>query len=110
MTDPFVEVIDEATLADRVAQLAAEITEDLGDIEPVVVGILRGSVPFLRDLSNGLPLRSEIDFLALTRFGYDGKVSMVLWWSGGGKWICRYHGSTTNPSNQETSHACDGEP
>ena len=78
MTDPFVEVIDEATLADRVAQLGAEISKDLGDIEPVVVGILQGSVPFLRDLASGLPLRSEIDFLALTRFGYDGKVSIAM--------------------------------
>lgn len=78
MIEPFVEVIDEATLIERVAQLGAEITADLGSVEPVVIGILKGSVPFLRDLSHHLPLESEIEFLALTRFGHEGKVSVAM--------------------------------
>lgn len=78
MIDPFEEVIDEATLAERVAQLGAEIAADIGDEEPVVIGILKGSVPFLRDLSFHLPVDIEIEFLALTRFGEEGKVSVAM--------------------------------
>lgn len=78
MSEPFVEVIDEQTLAERVAQLGLDIAADLGDEEPVVIGILKGSVPFLRDLAHHLPMRSEIEFLALTRFGHEGKVSIAM--------------------------------
>jgi hypoxanthine phosphoribosyltransferase len=76
--DLFEEVIDEATLAERVAQLGAEIAADIGDEEPVVIGILKGSVPFLRDLAFHLPLDVDIEFLALTRFGEEGKVSVAM--------------------------------
>ena len=78
MSEAFVEVIDEQTIAERVAQLGQEIASDLGDEEPVVIGILKGSVPFLRDLAHHLPLRCEIEFLALTRFGHEGKVSIAM--------------------------------
>ena len=78
MIEPFVEVIDEGTLAERVEQLGSEITADLGGVEAVVIGILKGSVPFLRDPSHHLPLESEIEFLALTRFGEEGKVSVAM--------------------------------
>jgi hypoxanthine phosphoribosyltransferase len=78
VTEPFVEVIDETTLVRRVAQLGEEINADLEDRDPVVIGILKGSVPFLRDLTTHLPLRSEIEFLALTRFGHEGKVSIAM--------------------------------
>lgn len=78
MTGAFEEVISEETLAERVSQLGEEITTDLVDAETVVIGILKGSVPFLRDLSVHLPLDSEIEFLALTRFGEEGKVSVAM--------------------------------
>ena len=69
MTEPYVEVIDEATLQRRVAELGQEVTAALLDPDPVVIGVLKGSVPFLRDLSKHLPLTVEVDFLSLTRFG-----------------------------------------
>ena len=78
MTEPFVEVIDETTLNERVAQLGQEIASGLDVDDPVVIGILKGSVPFLRDLSVQLPATSEIEFLALTRFGEEGKVSIAM--------------------------------
>lgn len=78
MTEPFVEVIEVSTLVERVTQLGSEISAELGDDEPVVIGILKGSVPFLRDLARHLPVRSEIEFLALTRFGHEGRVSIAM--------------------------------
>ena len=78
MIEPFVEVVDEETLTERVAQLGIEIVSDLETDEPVVIGVLKGSVPFLRDLARHLPLQSEIEFLSLTRFGEEGKVSFAM--------------------------------
>ena len=78
MNDPFVEVIDEPTLQRRVGVLGREITDALVQDDPVVVGVLKGSVPFLTDLSRHLPLTIEIDFLNLTRFGREGRVSVAM--------------------------------
>ena len=78
MTEPFVEVIDEETLQLRVAELGEEVTATLDDPDPVVIGVLKGSVPFLTDLAKHLPLTIEIDFLNLTRFGREGRVSIAM--------------------------------
>jgi len=78
MTEPFVEVIDEETLQLRVAELGEEVTAILDDPDPVVIGVLKGSVPFLTDLAKHLPLTVEIDFLNLTRFGREGRVSIAM--------------------------------
>lgn len=78
MSSPFVEVIDEVTLQRRVAELGHEITENLEEPDPIVVGVLKGSVPFLTDLFRYLPLTVEVDFLNLTRFGREGRVSVAM--------------------------------
>lgn len=78
MSEPFLEVVVEADLQRRVAELAAAIDDDYGDKEPVLLGVLQGSVPFLADLVRNLETAVEIDFLALTRFGEEGRVSIAL--------------------------------
>jgi hypoxanthine phosphoribosyltransferase len=61
-----------------VRELGNEITAELDEADPVVIGVLKGSVPFLTDLSRHLPLTVEIDFLNLTRFGREGRVSVAM--------------------------------
>jgi hypoxanthine phosphoribosyltransferase len=78
MSETYVEVIDEATLQGRVAELGEEVTAGLTDPDPVVIGVLKGSVPFLTDLTKHLPLTVEVDFLSLTRFGREGRVSIAM--------------------------------
>lgn len=78
MNAPFVEVIDQGALQARVAELGREITNALIEDDPVVVGVLKGSIPFLTDLTRHLPLTVEIDFLNLTRFGREGRVSIAM--------------------------------
>ena len=78
MNDDFVQVIDEDTLQRRVVELAADITSDFPDGDLVVVGILKGSLIFMKDLLNHMPLTSTPEFLSLTRFGRDGRVSIAL--------------------------------
>lgn len=72
------EVVDADTIARRVASLGAAITADYEGRDPVLLGILKGAVPFLADLSRSLPTEVEIDFLSLTRFGEEGRVSISV--------------------------------
>ena len=72
------EVVDETTLSTRVLELARQIAADYEDREPVLLGVLKGAVPFLADLSRGMGPRADIDFLGLTRFGVEGRVSIAM--------------------------------
>ncbi len=78
MSDAVVEVVATRTLQERVAELGAEIAEAFAGRPPVLVGILHGSVFFLADLVRYLAPEVEVDFLALTRFGEEGKVSIAM--------------------------------
>ncbi|MFQ5948759.1 MAG: hypoxanthine phosphoribosyltransferase, partial [Acidimicrobiia bacterium] len=72
------EVVDRGTIATRVAELGAEIAADYQDREPILVGVLNGSLPFLADLARHLPIQADIDFLSLTRFGEMGRVRIAM--------------------------------
>ncbi len=78
MSSDFVQVIDEDTLNRRVGELAADIVRDFPQGDLVVIGILKGSLIFMKDLLHHLPLTSIPEFLALTRFGRQGRVSIAL--------------------------------
>lgn len=78
MADAFVEVISHETLQRRVSEIGAQITRDYPDGDLVVVGILKGCLFFFKDLLDHLPLLCESDFLSLTRFGHEGRVSVAM--------------------------------
>jgi hypoxanthine phosphoribosyltransferase len=72
------EVVREADLQSRVTELGDQIATDFAGTDPVLLGVLKGSVPFIADLSRRLPPESEIDFLSLSRFGADGRVTIKV--------------------------------
>ncbi len=74
----FVEVVAADAIAARVAEIGAQINEDYDGLEPILLGVLNGAVPFLADLSRHLSPQIEIDFLSLTRFGADGRVGIKV--------------------------------
>ena len=78
MSEHFVEVIESETIARRVSELADEITGDVPSEDVVVIAVLTGSVIFLKDLMDKLPHTYTPDFLSLTRFGRDGRVSVAM--------------------------------
>lgn len=78
MSESFAQVITRETIARRVGELASEITHDLPSDDVIVVAVLKGSVIFLKDLMAKLPYTYTPDFLALTRFGRDGRVSVAM--------------------------------
>jgi len=55
----------------RVGELGAELTRDYEGREPLLVGALRGCVPFLCDLSRAMPMVHGIDFVELSGYGDD---------------------------------------
>jgi hypoxanthine phosphoribosyltransferase len=75
---PFVEVISADALASRARELGAQLTEEYRDKQPVFVGVLHGSLPFLSDLVRQVDIPLEVDFLALSRFGEGGKVRIAM--------------------------------
>jgi hypoxanthine phosphoribosyltransferase len=74
----FVEVIDAETLQRRVGELADEISDAYDGREPTCVGVLTGSVPFLADLVRQMEGPLKVEFIALTRFGEEGQVSIAM--------------------------------
>jgi hypoxanthine phosphoribosyltransferase len=67
-------VFDEATIAERVEELGAEITEAYPDGDLLVLGLLKGSFIFLSDLVRKIERPIQIDFLVASSYG-AGKVS-----------------------------------
>ncbi len=68
MTSPdYRVVLDQQGVESAVARLAAELSEKYHD-GVVLAAVLRGSVPFLSDLSRAMSIRSVVDFLAITKY------------------------------------------
>jgi hypoxanthine phosphoribosyltransferase len=76
--DHFLEVVDAEALQRRTTELGEAITADYEGLNPVLVGVMKGALPFLADLIRQLEMPHEIDFLLLTRFGDKGRVSLAM--------------------------------
>tara|TARA_B100000929_G_C15317527_1_gene356063 strand:+ start:115 stop:693 length:579 start_codon:yes stop_codon:yes gene_type:complete len=64
-------------IASRIDELAAELV-DWVDADTVVVGVLKGCLPFMADLVRRFPVPVEVDFLALSPFAPDsGRVRLT---------------------------------
>src|SRR5215212_10078362 len=62
-------VVERGRLQARVAQLGAEITADYAGRELFVMGVLKGAVYFLADLTREIGLPCEFDFMAVSSYG-----------------------------------------
>lgn len=72
------EVLPEADIRSRVAELGQAIAADYSERDPLFLVILNGSVPFGADLVRSVPLHAEVDFLGLNRFGEGGRIGVTL--------------------------------
>ena len=64
-------ILTEEQIAQRVGQLAEQISADYQDGELVLVGILTGSFVFLADLMRQLTRPCQIDFFHVSSYGDD---------------------------------------
>lgn len=65
-------------IADRVAELGKQITQDYEGEAPLLVGVLRGAYIFMADLSRAIDLPVEVDFMAVSSYGNATATSGVV--------------------------------
>ncbi len=74
-------LIDEETLVKRIDQLADGLAADYADTgdKPVLfVAVLKGAVMFMADLARAMPQSVEMDFMAVSSYGYGTNSSGVV--------------------------------
>ena len=68
-TNPNLEVLFTAEqISERIAELGKEISAQYEGKELVLVGVLKGSCPFLADLMRQIDLKMTIDFMAVSSY------------------------------------------
>jgi hypoxanthine phosphoribosyltransferase len=74
-------LVSKAEIAATVKKMAAAITKDYREKNPLLIGILKGSFVFLADLIRQLDFPLEVDFVRLSSYGSgtqtSGKVKIV---------------------------------
>ncbi len=71
-------VIEEVDIQSRVVELGQAIARDYQNRDPLFIVMLLGSVPFAADLARAVDIPSEIDFMALHRFGESGRIGIAM--------------------------------
>ncbi|SDO60001.1 hypoxanthine phosphoribosyltransferase [Alkalicoccus daliensis] len=82
MHDDILEVlISEEEIQEKVAELGAQITEEYKEKFPLVIGILKGSLPFMGDLMKKIDSHLEYDVMDVSSYGSafvtSGEVKIV---------------------------------
>lgn len=68
-------LLSSETIAARVKELGAEITKDYHGKELIVIGILKGALPFMADLIREIKLPLKYDLMAVSSYGVSTKTS-----------------------------------
>ncbi|AWI10797.1 MULTISPECIES: hypoxanthine phosphoribosyltransferase [Bacillaceae] len=67
-------LIGEAEIQSKIREIAAILTEEYKDRFPLVVGVLKGALPFMADLIKNMDTYLEIDFMDVSSY-HGGTVS-----------------------------------
>ena len=67
-------LISEDEIVEKCKEIGKQISIDYKDKEPVIVGLLKGSVPFMAELIKHIEIPCEIDFMDVS--SYSGTESM----------------------------------
>ena len=71
-------LLSEADIAARIGELAAEIDRDYAGRDVLLVGVLKGAVMVMADLSRALSIDVEMDWMAVSSYGSGTKSSGVV--------------------------------
>jgi hypoxanthine phosphoribosyltransferase len=71
-------ILSESEIKEKVRELGSEITKDFFNKNPIVIGILKGSVVFMADLIRSIDLPINIDFIAVSSYGSEMMSSGVV--------------------------------
>ena len=62
----------------RVAELGREISRDYTGREPILIGVLKGSLVFLADLVRKISIPVAVDFMSISSYGNGARSSGVV--------------------------------
>ena len=65
-------ILSEADIQGRVAELAAQISQDYAGRNPLLIGVLRGVIFFMSDLLRTITIPVRLDFIAISRYDAQG--------------------------------------
>ena len=68
-------LIDEVTLQNRIAELAAQINQDYAGSDLLLICILRGALPFMVDLMRHITVPHAMDCMAISSYGVGARSS-----------------------------------
>jgi hypoxanthine phosphoribosyltransferase len=71
-------LVDEDALAAKVRELAAQVDADYAGKDVLLVGVLKGAVMLMADLSRALTSPIEMDWMAVSSYGSGTKSSGVV--------------------------------
>ena len=71
-------LVTEMQLRDKVAELGERITQDYRGKNLLLLGTLKGAVPFIGDLARAINLPLEIDYMAISSYGNRTQSSGVV--------------------------------
>jgi hypoxanthine phosphoribosyltransferase len=71
-------LISEEQLRSRIAELGAKITSDYKGKNLLLLGTLKGAVPFIADLARAIDLPLELDYMAVASYGDTTQSSGVV--------------------------------
>lgn len=67
-------LISEEEIVSRCKELGAQISKDYEGKDPIIIGLLKGSVPFMAELIKNITIDYEMEFMAVS--SYSGVESM----------------------------------
>ena len=68
-------LFSQQAIAERVAQLGKQLSQDFASTRPLMVCILKGSIMFYADLLRAMTIPVEMDFIAISSYGSGAKSS-----------------------------------
>jgi hypoxanthine phosphoribosyltransferase len=71
-------LLTEEEIQAKLAELARRIETDYADREPLLVGVLKGAVIVMADLTRHLSMSVEVDWMAVSSYGSGTKSSGVV--------------------------------
>jgi hypoxanthine phosphoribosyltransferase len=71
-------LVHETELQRRIAEMASSIDRDYAGLDPLLVGVLKGAVMAMADLSRAMHLPAEMDWMAVSSYGSGTRSSGVV--------------------------------
>lgn len=62
-------LLTEEQIQTRVSQLRAQLASDYDGKDPVFLGVLKGAIPFFKDITSSMPIRCCYDFVSASSYG-----------------------------------------